>query len=235
MCRLILAQGQFQAADVLRAAINMSCGVTAQHDGPTQRHPNGWGAVWREGGRLMIHRDAAPIEETGHSSPIGQLETDFLAVHVRHATLARNHGAQYTHPLHQVAAGRSWYLLHNGFLPTVHQRLGRPHSEFDSAEYLEYLLHDLEDDLDLPTTTTKLQAIPPGGTSANAFLITDHAAYVIHWTPEETKYPVYFTMHQTRTERATIIASEIIDSLAPRETWTPMPPRNIHTLPFLND
>jgi predicted glutamine amidotransferase len=230
MCRLILAQGTFSSAQVLDAAVMMSCGRTANHDGPTQRHPNGWGAVWRDGDELAIHREVEPIEQSAARSPIGELSTRFLAIHVRHATLARNHGMQYTHPLRHAAPTRTWYLLHNGFLPTVHQRLGKAQSEFDSAEYLEYLLHDSADGLDVAKTEAKLAAIPPGGSSANAFLISHDRAYVIHWTPADTKHPVYFTMHRLETPDYSIIASEIIETLAPRQHWKPLPTRQIHEL-----
>jgi glutamine amidotransferase len=140
MCRLILAKGKFSSARILDAAIAMSCGRTADHEGPIQRHPNGGGATWRHGGRLAIHRDVRSIEDSAGASPVSDLTTDFLAVHVRHATLARNHGAEFTHPLEYAHVERSWYLLHNGFLPTIYQRLGKDRSEFDSAEYLEYLM-----------------------------------------------------------------------------------------------
>jgi glutamine amidotransferase len=210
----------------------MSCGRTADHEGPTQHHPNGWGAVWSEGGRIAYHRDVRAIADSADQSPIRDLTTSFLAVHVRHATLARNHGAECTHPLERVVAGRTWYLLHNGFLPTIHQVIGLERSEFDSAEYFEYLLRDAGRELDFAATTAKLRAIPPGGTSANAFLVNDERVYVIHWTPEDTKYPRYFTMHRLDLDDCTVIASEIIPALAPHARWRPLEARSIHQLTF---
>jgi glutamine amidotransferase len=227
---LILAQGEFSSARILGAAVAMSCGRTADHEGPTQRHPNGWGAVWRDRGGFAIHRDPRPLEDTADRSPIAGLATRFLAVHARHATLTRNHGSECTHPIEVRHADQPWYLLHNGFLPTVYQRLGKSQSEFDSAEYLEYLVRDTGPALDLETTAARLRAIPPGGTSANAFLMTADDAYVIHWTPEDTRYPRYFTMHRLETERCTIIASEVVPELAPPERWRPMPARTIQRL-----
>jgi predicted glutamine amidotransferase len=230
MCRLILATGEFSSAQVLDAAIAMSCGRTANHDGPTQRHLDGWGAVWRHGDRLAIHRDARSIEDSADASPVRALTTRFLAVHVRYATQGSGIGAAYTHPLPHVQPGRSWYLLHNGTLPTLYQRLGKSCSEFDSAEYLEYLMRDAAAPLDLEAARAKLHAIPPGGTSANAFLITDDCAYVIHWTPEDSRHPRYFTMYRLDTDRCTIIASEIVESLAPSERWRPLPARTIQPI-----
>ncbi|WP_437913553.1 class II glutamine amidotransferase [Sorangium sp. So ce302] len=228
MCRLILAKGRFSSSAILDAAIMMSSGQTADHEGPTQQHPNGWGAVWRDpGGGLSIHRDPRRINDTADESPLRGVETDLLAVHVRHATLARNQGLQCTHPLARPGAKGPWYLLHNGFLPTVHQRLGKERSEFDSAEYLEYLVPENAHTLDIDAALSKLRAIPPGGTSANAILMNAEWAYVIHWTPQEVPYRRYFSMHQLALEDCTIYASEIIPALAPRERWAPLPQRHI--------
>ncbi len=40
---MILAQGDFDAAQVLEAARAMSCGETPCHDGPIKEQPNGRG------------------------------------------------------------------------------------------------------------------------------------------------------------------------------------------------
>jgi len=232
MCRLILARGEFSSAQILDAAIAMSCGRTAEHDGPSRVHLDGWGAVWREGDRLAIHRDARAIEDSAEASPVRALTTRFLAVHVRYATQTSNRGAAFTHPVLYAGAERPWYLLHNGSLPTLYQRLGKAGSAFDSAEYLEYLMRDAAAPLDLDATRAKLAAIPPGGTSANAFLVTDDCVYVIHWTPEDSRHPRYFTMHRLDTDRCTIIASEIVESLAPSERWRPLPARTIQPIPL---
>jgi glutamine amidotransferase len=230
MCRLILARGEFSSAQIVDAAIAMSCGRTADHDGPSRVHVDGWGAVWRHDGGLAIHRDARAIADGADASPVRALTTQFLAVHARYATSGAGRGAAFTHPVHHAQPGRSWYLLHNGTLPTLYQRLGLLRSEFDSAEYLAYLMRDATEPLDLAAMRARLAAVPSGGTSANAFLVTGDAAYVIHWTPEDSAHPRYFTMHRLETERCTIIASEVVEALGPRERWRPMPARSIERI-----
>lgn len=232
MCRLILAKGEFSSARLLDAAVAMSCGLTAEHEGPIKRHPNGWGAIWRQGGELVVHRDTRPIEESWHESPIRELQTDFLAIHVRHATLEKNHGMRFTHPLRHDGE-RPWFLLHNGFLPTIYKLLGKERSEFDSQEYLEFLMRQAALQLDLSETSSKLAEIPPGGSSANAFLVTDDRAYVIHWTPADNPYPNYFTMHRLESSQGVIFASEVIDALGPRDRWQPLPARHIVEVPLI--
>ncbi|WP_437957467.1 class II glutamine amidotransferase [Sorangium sp. So ce119] len=230
MCRLILAHGRFSTVALLDAAVAMSTGRTAEHEGPTRRHPNGWGAVFRDPRAphgLAVHRDVRPIEHSVGESIVPRVDTDFLVVHVRHATLARNQGIGCTHPIARHGARGPFYFLHNGFMPTVYQRLGRERSEFDSAEYLDYLLPEGEEALDVDAATARLRDIPHGGTSANAILVSPRRAHVIHWTPEDTPYPRYFAMHRLALRDCTVIASEIIPALAPRERWEPLPPRDI--------
>jgi|HubBroStandDraft_6_1064221.scaffolds.fasta_scaffold906316_2 predicted glutamine amidotransferase len=235
MCRIILAAGRFSASAILDAAVSMSAGRTADHEGPTRQHPNGWGAVWRDPRApygLAVHRDVRRIVDSLDASPLRSVETDFLVVHVRHATLARNQGIDCTHPLARICASGPRYFLHNGFMPTVCQRLGRDRSEFDSAEYFEYLVPDGEGAFDADAALSRLRAIPPGGTSANAVLVSRTEAHVIHWTPEDTPFPRYFSMHRLAGEGCTVISSEVVPELAPRGRWAPLNQRQILRIPI---
>lgn len=235
MCRLILAKGRFASDEIVAAAVMMSRGETADHEGPIRQHPNGWGAVWRspDGDRpLLAHRDVRPIDESWRGAPVTSARTDLLVVHVRHATLAANQGLPCTHPLERPGPRGPWFLLHNGFLPTVYQCLGRERSEFDSAEYFEYLVPEAVDVLDVERSASRLRLIPPGGSSANAILINQAWAHVVHWTFEESPYPRYFTMHKLVEDDRTIISSEIIPALGPREQWIPLEQRTIVSIPI---
>ncbi|MBY8885137.1 hypothetical protein K7472_09810 [Streptomyces sp. PTM05] len=234
MCRLILATGRFDAGDILDAAVDMSCGRTADHDGPTNVHPNGWGAVWRQHDAphgLAVHRDVRPLGESAEDSPIRGVETDFLAVHARHATLPRNQGLRCTHPLERGGA-YPWYFMHNGFLPTVHQLLGMAESEFDSGEYFDYIVPRDTRELDEASTLRLLAAIPQGGSSGNAIAVSPDHAYVIHWTTPGTAAQRYFRMHTVTTERFRVVASEVVPSLAPPEQWRPLEPGLLLRVPL---
>ncbi|MEU3752253.1 class II glutamine amidotransferase [Streptomyces olivoreticuli] len=233
MCRLILATGEFSASEILGAAEAMSCGRTANHDGPTQVHPNGWGALWRRSDDpqgIGTHRDVRPLTESHHESPVSELKTDFLAVHARHATLAKNHGMQFTHPLTREGE-TTWHFMHNGFLPTVHRNLGMPESEFDSREYFDYIVPAGSRRLDEQETLARLRAIAPGGSSGNAIAVNRDFAYVIHWSSPGSS-PSYFGMSRLRTERYTVIASEIIPGLAPADRWEPLPADSLTEIPL---
>ncbi|WP_331769540.1 hypothetical protein OG948_37940 (plasmid) [Embleya sp. NBC_00888] len=234
MCRFILAQGRFPARDILEAAVGMSCGRTADHDGPVHVHPHGWGAVWREDGAehgLGVHRDIRPLAESWRESPVPNLTTDFLAIHARNATLPENHGIQYTHPLFRNDE-LPWYFMHNGFLPTVHTLLGMESSTFDSREYFDYVIPAGAHTIDAEQALRLLDAIPPGGTSGNAIAVNSREAYLIHWTSPDNASPRYFTMQRLRTPEMTVISSEAIPDLAPVDQWEPLKPGIVQVIPI---
>ncbi|MFC1418879.1 hypothetical protein [Streptacidiphilus cavernicola] len=234
MCRLILAHGAFSVPAVLDAAVAMSTGRTADHDGPTQVHPNGWGAVWSAADAphgFGVHRDVRPLAESLDDSPLPGITTGFLAVHARHATLARNSGLTCTHPLERPGPA-PWWFMHNGFLPTVHRNLGLPASRFDSREYFDWVVPHGADRLDETQTLERLAAIEPGGSSGNAIVVNPRAAYVIHWSPPDVAAPRYFAMSLLQTPDFTVVASEVVPELAPAGSWTPLKPGSVLEIPL---
>lgn len=235
MCRLILARGDFRTDDIVDAALAMSAGDTADHEGPTRVHPDGWGAVWRDptvAGTLGYHRDVRSMADSVHESPIRSVHSDFLTIHTRHATLKRNAGLRFTHPLERIEDGFTWYFMHNGFLPTVYQRLGLPGSKFDSAEYFEYIVPRDSMMIDENETRMRLRAIPPGGTSGNAVAVNREYAYIIHWTSELNRFPRYFVMHRLVRPNVLVVSSEIISALAAPAEWEPLKPEQILSIPL---
>lgn len=235
MCRLLLARGRFCARSLVSAAISMSEGHSADHEGPTRCHPNGWGAVWMEAGaahRLVVHRDTRPISRSVEASPVPRVETNFMALHVRHATLPHTRGLEFTHPLERQGPAGPWYFMHNGYLPSVYALLGRERSHFDSGEYFEYVVDAEGDTLDARVTLEKLRALPPGGTSGNAIVVNPRRAYLIHWTPSLTPCPRYFTMYRLAGPESLIFSSEIIPALGLPERWEPLPPQHIFEIPL---
>jgi glutamine amidotransferase len=230
---MILASGSFDVADVLAAAVAMSCGDTADHDNATKRHQHGWGAVWRDPGtgELAHHRDELPAWKGIPDSPLTGLTTDFLAVHVRNATRVEQQGMRFTHPLVREADG--WCFMHNGYMPTVHRLLGMESSEFDSAEYFEYLIPPGTAELDDAVVLERLRAVPPGGsTSGNAIAVHRDAAKVVHWSPPDTPTPRFFTLYELVTDRARVVASERVPALAEPGRWREMAPGSVLTVPF---
>lgn len=233
MCRMILAHGRFDPAAVLEAARAMSCGETARHEGPIREHPNGWGCLWLEEGRIRTLRGVNTFADALPGIDVGAIRTRFLAVHVRHATLSKNQGIAFSHPLQRASGATQWYMMHNGFLPTIYAQLGLAESRFDSAEYLEYLTAQAT-----PASFTrgwlqnKMARIAPGGSAGNAIFVTQEKAWAWQWHPADTPYPAYFTMHLCQHDDSTFIASEQIPTLGEASSWRRMRNHELHEIVF---
>jgi predicted glutamine amidotransferase len=233
MCRLILAHGQFDPQSVLEAAVDMSQGRTAEHDGPTTIHPNGWGAVWRAPGpdkMLRVFRSREPLcMNSIRRSPIWSARTDLLAIHARHATLPSHTGIEFAHPLtrHGASEGSTWHFMHNGYTPTIYTLLGKDKSDFDSADYFEYLVDAELERLDRNASLKKLAAVPPGNSAGNAIAINARYAYVIHYAFPGRPYNSYFQMYKLQLPGHVIYSSEALPQLASRLHWDSLRSRDI--------
>jgi len=236
MCRLILAAGTFDPHDIVKGAVAMALGNTANHDSPLRCHPDGWGALWSDPASptgMSVLRDVRQADETALNSGLSAARTPFLAIHVRNATHTSTRGLQYTHPLQRSADG--WYFMHNGSQPTVHKMLGLEHSTFDSAEYFDYVIPTGALKLDEQQTLHRLRRIPKGGNSGNAFAVCKARAYVIHWQTPDSPWKHYFTMHQLFEPERRVIASEVIPAIAPAKYWEPLAPDTLIELSLNND
>lgn len=223
MCRMIIASGSFSVVDVMNAACAMAAGETVKHEGLITKHISGWGCLWIHKGRVKTLRGAESFIDALPTLDLSVIQTDFLAVHVRHATLSRNRGIEYSHPLKRESGSRCWYMMHNGFLPTVYLNLGLSHSGFDSAEYLEYIVGPTGSaQISEEYLSSKLGQLLPGGTSGNCFLITREKAWAWQWFAQDTKCTEYFTMRHLKTDKVEYISSEIIPFLGDELQWRSM-------------
>ncbi len=174
---------------------------------------------------------SARLEQTAGTSPLDGIVTDFLAIHVRNATLPEQQGVDFTHPLARQSDG--WYFMHNGYMPNVCYMLGMDRSEFDSAEYFSYIVPEGTEELTQECVINKLHAVPAGGaTSGNAIAVHPGGAYVVHWSPPDTPTPRFFTLHQFSARDVEVVASERIPALAPLSDWQEMAPCFVRAFPF---
>lgn len=219
MCRMIMAQGDFNAVDVVEAARAMSCGETARHNGAVRQHSDGWGCVWMDNGRLYALRGSGSL---ANAIPLINIPTStrFLAIHVRHSTLKENAGIKFSHPLLFQSHGTRWYMMHNGYLPNIYIHLGLESSIFDSAEYLKYIVSGLTPDkMCLAYLDERMKGVAPGGSARNFFLITEKKFWVWQWYPMNTPCIEYFTMRLYNDKNVKYISSEIVPSLAMESQW----------------
>lgn len=232
MCRMIIACGEFSVADVIKAARAMAAGEIIKHDGSIKQHPDGWGCLWISNGQVrVLHGDDNFVEASSRVKILDE-NIEFLAVHVRHATLSKNMGVQFSHPLHRENGGISWYMMHNGFMPTVYHHLGLSVSSFDSAEYLEYIVGTIESlaGINKEYLVNKLAQLSPGGSSGNFFLMTQYKAWVWQWFPEQTSCAEYFTMKHYAGDKVEYISSEIIPLLGGASEWRAMQNAELYEL-----
>lgn len=233
MCRMILAHGRFDSAAILEAARAMSCGESATHDGPIKQHPNGWGCLWLEDGEIRTLHGTGAFADALPGIDVDRLRSRFLAVHVRHATLSKNHGLEFSHPLWRNSAGHRWYMMHNGFLPTIYRQLGLAESRFDSEEYLHYLVDQITPaDFTRDYLRAKMAQVAPGGSAGNAIFVTRDKAWVWQWHPHDTPYPDYFTMHFRQQDDCTLIASEPVAIPGSAANWRRMNNHELYEIPF---
>ena len=232
MCRLICAFGEFEAAAIADAAVAMAHGATATHGHSVTTHLDGWGALWRDTDAefsLRVHRN--PDSDTAESLAGAHFisrPTNFMVVHVRHATFAEKRGHEFTHPVVTSNGDKQlWYLFHQGYLPEVAKRLGMDESHFDSREYLEFIRPTSGTRLCGASILEKLDKLGPGNTSGNAVLLNRFRAYLIHWFADDVPDVDFYTMRAFRTPTATIISSEAIPAIAPPDQWTELAPRQV--------
>lgn len=223
VCRMIVACGVFSVVEVMNAARAMAEGKTVEHDGSIKQHTHGWGCLWINEGQIRTLRGGGSFIEALSTINLSDIDTDFLAVHVRHATLSKNRGVEFAHPLRWESGTATWYVMHNGFLPTVYRCLGLPASSFDSAEYLEYIVGSLDSGcISQEYLMSKLTSLSPGGSSGNFFLVTQGKAWAWQWFSENTSCPAYFTMRHFKNKKVEYVASEVIPFLADESEWRPM-------------
>lgn len=230
MCRMLLACGKFSVTDVLKSAVSMSQGETASHDAPIKKHIDGWGAVWYDAAsptKLSVFRSPQSIEDSFSSSPLSNLNTHFLAIHVRHATISHQIGINYNHPITCHKRLVPWYMLHNGFLPTIFEKLQLEKSNFDSREYFEYIVPKEGDVLDSEKVLDKLDLLTPEGTSGNCFIINPRRFYVVNWRMKHLFNQNYYNLCASNKEGRMYVASEVQLNLAPQEAWSVLPLNSI--------
>ena len=181
MCRMILAQGRFDPADILQAASAMARGACAAGPAPTPNHPNGFGLLWRDPDSKSGFQVLHALDDLGRAD-LGAVferagpslrQSDFLAVHARHATLPENRGADFCHPLRDETEGVSWFFMHNGYLPTIHRHLDLEASRFDSAEYFAVLKRVYAGGFEAERLSALLEGLPQPHGAANFFALRD--------------------------------------------------------------
>jgi len=202
---MILAPDGIPGERLIEPFLRMAQGRNARHElyehpGHFQ-HPDGWGAVIEDDGRLVRVRSTSPCWEGEGLEALAHRRVFLL--HARRASVGAV-AIQNVHPFERDARGRRWFFCHNG---TIRDPLPRPsHAEgdTDSEAYFGILL----DALARPAAEEAL-ALAVGSlkdyTSLNAFMLSQGVAFVLcAWHELET----YYTLHACDTPDGPVFSSE---------------------------
>lgn len=229
MCRQILAFGRIEAKAILEAAIAMGQGKTACHEKPEARHQHGWGCAWKPidaPESLQVYRSTKPIYEDPDLHNLESIRASFLAIHMRDASLVPSRGLAYTHPITRDDTEVKWYITHNGALTQLCSMVDPP-TDFDTMAYFQYVIPKVGNYIDVTAFQNKLDNLPPGGTSANAFIFNPARAYIVNWFPEDSPCPNYYQMKVCTTTDAFYVASDRLPTIAPDQHWENLPNKTV--------
>jgi predicted glutamine amidotransferase len=234
MCRFVAAVGRWQISEVLRAALHMSCGHTASHERAEFVHRDGWGMILGDAsGKRSVSRRESPLRDGDLRSWAG-LTASLVAVHVRHASRSEQVGLAYVHPLAKRVAGENYYFLHQGYAPDVYRLLGRRQAHWDSMDLFDWLLPAVRARRRANALLGRLELLPNSTTAANFVMVGGCEVIVGHWFPAESSYPRYNQLHWCVAD-GVVVASDILESLRPREEWRLVPRAAILELRWRSD
>jgi hypothetical protein len=217
MCRMLVVRGKVLVREVIREAVAMSTGATADHercedDGRPWVHLDGWGLLLRAPtGEWHCFRGGDAISPEIEKQLGAWTETDFAIAHVRKASDPQYLGPAFAHPVELRRDSRSSYFCHNGYAPDVGALLGKPEG-WDSERLLEYVLPALGGPE--KEVRGRLDGLPDSTTCANFIYADGDEVTVANWFPANSEFPRYYGLRYAATADRVLIASDPLPSLA---------------------
>lgn len=230
MCRMLLASGEFDVAQIIDSALAMARGEYSPANAPTHVHPDGFGILWTDPGTsngFRILKSQVPLGECTAQEIIDEggpslVKAGTLAIHARFALLPHQRGMNYIQPLSATRRGTPLFFMHNGFTPQMHHCVGLQESHFDSEEYFEFVRSvQYKGNLDVELCHT-LEKMSGNTASANFFLLSHDQLLAFNWWPASYDYPEYAQMHRYDASSFTVISSEKLPTIAPTKFWKPL-------------
>ncbi|MDD5219161.1 MAG: class II glutamine amidotransferase [Candidatus Bipolaricaulis sp.] len=217
MCRMLVAPRGLPGHAVLDPFRAMARGRNSrrEHDHGWD-HPDGWGIVYEEKGRLRAYRSAQPCWEDSTLDAFRGARVFLL--HARRATNGTV-SAENAHPFCREVRGRTWFFSHNG---TVHDPLVVPDGEGHAATtdshrlFLRLAAEDLSGD---PAAALRsVYGSLARYTSLNTFLLEQKELWAVcRWAKDEA----YYTLHVGEVGEGPVVSSEPLPELS--AAWTRIP------------
>jgi len=214
MCRMIAAPMGALGSLLIDPFLRMARGENALNEHNTELgkwdHPDGWGAVTEDAGRLRVVRST---EACWDDLELERLRSQrIFLLHARKKSPGKKVELGQTHPFEHETAGASWAFCHNGTVRGI-----APSGESDSREVFRRLLPHIADGRILEGILAVYGGFDDF-TGVNTFLLGPEALWVVCLSSEN---PTYYALSLTQTEHGPIVSSEPLAELG-TET-TPLP------------
>ncbi len=224
MCRMIIAAGHINMADVLDDFALMANNRNEQHENNRDRefrHGDGWGIAYLDNGRLQCEKYLKPCYDDPALRRYESLESPLVILHARKGSKGRG-GVELvnTHPF----AHSGYVFCHNG---TVNQELDFDdqfvlQGKTDSEQLFYYLLSGMNGDFSTPYIARKLKAVQHFS-GMNGIFSNGRTSFVINWYGPK---PKYYTLKYMQTDSCFLLSSEILPHFRKHE-WHYLNNRNI--------
>jgi len=222
MCRMLAAAGKFSMADVVEAVramatnANPAYGHELRERGDAFQHDSGWGAVYREGERLVRVRGTAPCFRDPLFDELAGVESDLAVVHARRAKNPRTISTRNTHPFLATYLGEEWAFCHNGEVRDLSQLTWDPTLVADGSTDSELLFFHILTALGSggPDALARILSGIRDFTCVNCFLVRPGSVMAATRRAPDSTLPRYYTMWRADgagpAGRFTLVSSEIV-------------------------
>jgi predicted glutamine amidotransferase len=232
MCRMIAAVGRFSMASVIEAARAMATNANPDYEhelrkqGDAFLHDSGWGAVYRDGERLVRVRSTTPCFRDRLFDDLAGVESDLVVVHARRAKHPRTISRVNTHPFLATYLGEEWAFCHNGEVRDLSQLTWDPSLAPEGTTDSERLFYHVLTALGRggPDSVARTLAAIRDFTCVNCFLVRPDSVIAATRRAPDSAAPRYYTMWRTDgtgpADAFTVISSEVVGVFG--AAWLPV-------------
>jgi predicted glutamine amidotransferase len=222
MCRILAALGRFDAERLARALRVMAENANPAYDhelrklGEGLKHDCGWGALYRDGAKLVTWRRTAPCFTDRAFDAVADIESDLLVLHARRTKDRSTIAEKNTHPFPATYRGEAWGFCHNGDLKDLSQLTYDPEfvpkATIDSERLLFHILTHL-DRSNPRDSLEKMLGELRGFTCLNSVLVGPGVVLAYARKDPQGTLPRYYTLWRGRGRDLDIVSSEVVDGL----------------------
>lgn len=213
MCRMVFATGEFEPASMIDGVILMAADQNERHEENANqlfKHADGWGLCYLENNQLKIFRSVKPVFDDPLIDQFRKLKTNLFILHARYGTRGEIN-IKNVHPFEHFNGQQHYVFFHNG---TVRDQLAfdnqyKPNGKTDSEHFFYYLIDGDTKNLTVKNFEKKIEKLK-NFSGANFVLTTGEITFIANWY---SLNPLYYTLKILKSEKATIVSSEILPNL----------------------